>query len=280
VSPASKKKSLKMVKDKKSLLYMVVNASEVLLRNIRDTFLNDAATAAFEWLIKQLPDLVSTFMAKVLKSVVKIVDVVTIGKNLMKAAHAAWDTSKTSKLETGIKKGTPLSVIQSVRDQIKTFGLYAFSSAVQDALVFGLKAGAPGAGEVLDWVKKIFECLLSIFIHFHDMWKLDKVIVEARTKYQAKLYTNARAFQAWYLEVIGDMPIISSYCLAMPMTGSYNNFLSVVSGDSNQLSDADLKTNYDLFQKVQANAKDFVKKHSVKLRSKDATVMQSIKAVQ
>merc|ERR1719384_1741455 len=97
---------------------------------------------------------------------------------------------------------------------------------------------------------------------------------------KANLYTDAAMFQKWFVGVIDTMPIISSYCLAMPMTGSYLSFLSAVSEKGEPLKDEELKKNKDLFETVKNNAMTFIQQHSVKLSSSDPMVQHSLRVAQ
>jgi len=276
-TPAIVGKNMASIANQDSLLSKVVESGKELLRMLLDSFGGDAGEKAFEWLTGQMPSLVANFMSSAFQHLMLGLDVYGIGKNLFNAARAAHDHFKTQHLADGIKSGIPKEVIESVRDQIKAYGLDGLSAAVQDALVVGLSVGVPAVGSIVGLIKSIFDFIITAFVHFHDMWKLDGVIEQAKNHWQAKLYTDAKAFRKWYVEVIKDMPILSSYCLAMPMTGSYFGFLAMVGKDGKALTPKELKTNHDLFERVKASAKSFIGDHSVKLKSDDPMVMQSIK---
>merc|ERR1712045_547175 len=87
---------------------------------------------------------------------------------------------------------------------------------------------------------------------------------------------DAKKFYEWYKEVVEDMPIVSSYALANPLTGNYHGFLSVLSKTGRTVTDRQLKQNHDALNTLQNKAREFMKQHSVKLVSDNRLVMFAI----
>jgi hypothetical protein len=254
----------------------VVTAAHEMLDELVTWFADSAAAEAKQWLKAQLEEIVISFVANILKSWGLVGDAASLVKNVGASVKAGWETFVTRKLEDGIKSGAPKIIIEGVRDQIKDYGLKSFGKAVVSALTMGLNAALPGVGEVIDTIKTILVFIHGAFVHYHDLSLFKKVIKDAGVQHNAQLYTKPLQFQTWFVEAVKTMPIISSYCLVMPMTGSYMSFLSVMSEEGKPLSDSELKENKKLFEKVKGDAKEFVQWHSVQLSSTDALVHHSL----
>ena len=164
-------------------------------------------------------------------------------------------------------------------------------SALSDALIAGLNAANPAIASIASAVRSIFGFIAKVFFHFRQVFKLKKIMIEAKEhKDVNKLHEKPKEFNDWYGDMIKDMPIISCYCLAMPMTGSFYGFLNqvVVSSSSSNsdgnntnntklaLTQEQLKENHELFEDVKVRARQFVKEHSIKLNSDDPVVKMSI----
>ncbi len=76
--------------------------------------------------------------------------------------------------------------------------------------------------------------------------------------------------------MIKDLPIISAYCMTMPLTGSYYGYLAAVAYDGTPMSEKQLKRNYHVFTNVKRWASTFVQDYAVKLYSPDKIVNHSL----
>merc|ERR1712045_610078 len=87
---------------------------------------------------------------------------------------------------------------------------------------------------------------------------------------------NPEKFRKWYFKQVEDMPIISCYCLAMPITGHYQGFLSVTSDNGSPLPTPGIRQNLQEFERIKGWARSFIQQHSVILYSAEAQVEDSI----
>jgi hypothetical protein len=228
------------------------------------------------WILGRLPDVVKTLMKRVLQECLALgADVINMARGVGNAAVAAWDAWCSKDLTAGINPGVPTKVIESVQNQIQAFGIKNFVISMMEATFFTLKITTP-VGQVLGSVKTILGYVAELFFHLHATYRLNSIIKDARTQFDQNLADNHDKFSKWYLKVINDMPIISCYCLAMPFTGSYNGFLTVMTKKGRPLSTNKLKKNLKEFERVQAWAKYFVQSHSVAIHSSIEAVQLSI----
>merc|ERR1712183_657624 len=146
----------------------------------------------------------------------------------------------------------------------------------------GLEASLPMVGQFVSAVRDILGHIGELFYHYRDTRKLELIIQDAQRKCERldrepdNLVDNAELFYEWYKEVVSDMPIISSYALASPLTGSYYGFLSSVSKGGRWLTQNDLAYNFDSLKTLKREAVAFMTKHNVKLASQDVLVAASI----
>ena len=251
----------------------IIESVKQLVAKLVEQFPGDAAEKAANWITEQTPEVV----AEVLGSVCQHLGcAIAIAGNLKRAVSAAVDYFKTRDLESGLVSGQPKIVIESIREQIAMFGFQGLLLALEKALMAGIASANPAIGSIVGAIRSIMAFVIKAFLHFRETWKLNKVIEQAKAHYEAKLWEDANAFYKWYIDVIAELPIISCYCLAMPMTGSYFGFLSMTSPDGLALSQAQMKEFYDLFEDVKGRAKQFVGTHGVKLTSDDPIVSLSL----
>ncbi len=236
----------------------------------------ELAKQAAQFVVNALPDVILKVLGGVLSQLGAVKDFVS---GLSAAAKAAIKVWKTRNLEEGIISGHPRMVVNSVRDQIKAAGYDGVKEAVKAALVGGLGiAGAGVAGTIVSALMTLYSVVTGMFGHLKEVYKLNKVFTEAKRKLTAKLYEQAEGFNEWFKGVIKDLPIISSYCMTMPMTGSYYGFLTLVTTDGTELRYKELERNYALFNSIKAEAKGFIDDHGIKLSSSDPIVSLSLKA--
>lgn len=236
------------------------------------------AEEAANFVIKGLPDLLVQVLGGLLS---KITTVYAVIKGLAQAGSAGiavWSTRDCSK---GIIAGAPREIIDSVRDQIKADGYKGVQDAVKAGVLAGLSA-IPGAGDVVgaiaSAISSIYAFVTKVFDHFREIHHLKKVIKEASSNLQGKLHEEAANFNKWFKKTIAFLPIVSSYCMSLPLTGSYYGFLTLVSTDGTELSYKELQRNYGMLNDVKKWAQKFVKDHSVRLSSSNKVVAHSIGA--
>jgi hypothetical protein len=236
----------------------------------------DVAQQAAEFVIRGLPDLLVQVLGGLLS---KVTTVVAVIKGLAQAGTAAVAIWRSRDCSKGILSGGPREIVDSVRQQIKEDGYKGVKDTLKAAVLAGLSA-IPGAGDVVgaiaSAIASVYAFVTKVFDHFREMGHLKKVIKEAKANLAGKLYDEAPNFQIWFKKTIAFLPIVSSYCMCLPLTGSYYGFLTLVSADGSQLSYKELERNYGMFSDVKKWAKKFVEEHSVKLFSANKVVQHSI----
>merc|ERR1712151_1448991 len=125
--------------------------------------------------------------------------------------------------------------------------------------------------------------IAELFYWYKDTKKIEGIVKDAQGKYKdikagkkGNYAKDAKKFYEWYKEVVEDMPIVSSYALANPLTGNYHGFLSVLSKTGKTVTAEQLKQNLNSLNTLKDKAREFMGKHSVKLVSEDRLVMASI----
>jgi hypothetical protein len=257
--------------------------------------LNDLYNAVVEWLKKmiaeqnlvgkiaegigeliiQMPQLIGAVFASILS---ELGNVVGIGKNIYNAISSYGTYRHRAELENGIMSGHPKKIIESVYEQIKQ----SIKDSGKEALLSGLKMGvnvaSAGAGVVVNAIANFFSFIYKLFVRIKDTIKFRKVIEEAAIKDDK--YTNADAFQTWFQGVITQLPIISSYCLTMPMTGSFYGFLAATSTNNSSFSFNQLERNNNMFNDVKKRAFSYIGNSDLKVTSTDKMVQQSLTIAQ
>jgi hypothetical protein len=221
-----------------------------------------------------LPELVKQVLGALLQNLGAALD---IAGNLVKAGRAAVATFSSRHLEEGVMSGHPRIVVTSVRDQIKDSGWDAVKDAVKTALVTGINVANPIAGTVVSAIAAIYKFVTDLYSRIKDRVKLRGLITDSKTKLTEGLHLEADQFNTWFKSAISDLPILSCYCMCMPMTGGYYGFLTLVTADNTQMSCATLERNYGEFNDVKVWARKFVKSDKITLKSDDNIVKHSIK---
>merc|ERR1711920_19631 len=208
----------------------------------------------------------------VLKELKTVQTLATITKNVVAGVRAAVDVWTTRNLIDDIRQGTPTLIIEGVRKQIKSHGLWSVLGAVGDALTVGMNVLLPGVGELVGTIKSILGYIAELFYHYKDTTKIRAIIADSQKKYQdaakgkrGNYVKDAKQFYNWYKGVVEDMPIVSSYALANPLTGNYHGFLSLLSKEGETVTDNQLKKNLKSLDTLKDTARTFIQKHSVKL---------------
>ena len=252
---------------------------KTLISNIKDYLaqiagpLNDLARAAVNAIANMLPDLLKTILGAVLQNLGAAIE---ITKNLVQAGRAAVGVFSSRHLEDAVMSGHPRIVVGAVREQIKDSGWDGVKGAVKTALLTGAGAANPVLGAVATAVASAYKFITDLWSRIKDRLRLGALIKEATEKRRARLYEDAAAFNDWFKNTIKDLPVLSCYCMCMPLTGSYYGFLTLVSSDNTPMSYETLERNYGEFNDVKIWARKFVKDCKVTLRSDNALVQHSI----
>jgi len=233
----------------------------------------ELAGQAVRAIVAYLPELLKKILGAVLQNLGNVVDIV---RNLAKAGKAAIATFNTRNLEDVILSGHPRNVIHAVRDQIKDYGLNGVKVAVKSALLAGIGVANPIAGAVCNAIASVYKFVTDLYTRYKDRLKLNALILAANGHLLSRLYDDAARFNAWFLEAIKDMPVLSSYCLCMPMTGGYYGFLTVIGTDGSAMSYQQLERNYAQFNDVKQWAHKLVAKDSIRLESSNSLVAHSL----
>merc|ERR1712087_166774 len=209
--------------------------------------------------------------------------IATLAGNLGNAVEAAWNIWKTRNLIDDIKQGAPSVIIEGVRNQITSHGLWSLLDTVANALTLGLNMALPGVGNIVATIKDILGYIAELFYWYKDTKKIEAIVKDAKQKYKyvkkgikGNYAEDAHEFYKWYQGVVEDMPIISSYTLANPLIGNYHGFLSILSQTGQIVTDTQLKQNLKSLDTLKTKAREFMDKHSVRLVSKDKLVAASI----
>ncbi len=225
-------------------------------------------------IINGLPQMIKAIFGGILAN---ITGVYNIGKGLKGAYKAGKSYYSTRKFSDEIKSGHPKTIIEGVRKQIKDSGWGSFRDAVKAGAMMGVAALNPVVATFVGVLTSAFSFFKDLVHRFKETHKLTEVFTKARELLRTGLHRKPAKFQKWFLETIKDMPILSSYFLTMPLTGSYYGFLAVVSYDGSKKSMKQLERNYLVFNDVKKWASKFVKGHAIKIWSDDAIVNHSLK---
>merc|ERR1712045_1087005 len=177
------------------------------------------------------------------------------------------------------KPGPPQDVIESVQGKIRSEAFSNLLNALYIVVTKSIEFAAPGSSlalEIIDALKNAVNYIVEVFCHIRDLKHLKRIKDEAVVMFDNKLWTDPSKFQTWYKGTLVAMPLVACYCLAMPLTGHYSGFLSVLSEEGLPLSDSTLKRNKKDIDTVQEWAREFVQKHTVKLTSDNSVVKFSI----
>merc|ERR1712151_1374834 len=136
----------------------------------------------------------------------------------------------------------------------------------------GMNVLLPGVGKLVGTIKSFLGYIAELFYHYKDTTKIRAIIADSKDKYQdatngkkGNYIQDGSKFYEWYKGVVEDMPIVSSYALANPLTGSYLGFLSLLSKQGKTVTDKQLQENLKYFDTLKDTARTFIQRHSVKL---------------
>jgi hypothetical protein len=258
----------------KGFLKSLLDALKDYLGSLAGTAGEYAARAA-QFVIANLPDLLKTVLGAVLKNLTSAVE---IAGNLVKATRAALATFQSRNLEDAILSGHPRNVIHGVREQIKDDGKGALKDAAKSALLTGISTLNPIAGTVCAAVASVYKFVTDLYSRYKDRLKLSALIDDAKKKLGASWLVSRppEEFNAWFLDAIKDMPLLSSYLMCLPMTGSYYGFLTLVTTDGSEMAYGALERNYGMFNDVKVWARKFVQADKIKLRGDNELVNHSL----
>lgn len=231
------------------------------------------AAQAVRAIVAYLPELLKKILGAVLQNLGNVVDIV---KNLAKAGKAAIATFSTRNLEDVILSGHPRNVIHAVRDQIKDNGMDGVKDAVKGALLTGIGVANPIAGTICSAIASVYKFVTDLYTRYKDRLKLAALIQAAKAQLESRLYEDAYRFNKWFLEAIKDLPVLSSYCLCMPLTGSYFGFLTLIGTDGSAMSYSQLERNYAQFNDVKKWARKLVIEDKIRLESSNRLVAHSL----
>lgn len=204
--------------------------------------------------------------------------IINIGKNIKSAVSAYGTYRHKSELEAGILSGHPKQIVSSVHDQIRGTIKDGAKGVLKQALLIGLDVAMVGASTVLKAFMGVIEFVYALYTRFKETRKLRKAFEDARTK--KDIYRDASAFQKWFADIIKDLPIISCYCMSMPLTGSYFGFLAATSTNNSSFSFAQLERNNMLFDDMKNSGRNFIADHGIKILSDDPMVAMSLNVAQ
>lgn len=256
-------------------LKSLLAALKTYLTDLAGETAREYARLAAQFIIDHLPELLKTVLGAVLKNLTSAVE---IAGNLAKATRAAVAAVKSRNLESAILSGHPRNVINGVRDQIKGDALGALWDATKAALMTGISTANPVAGTVCAAVASVYKFVTDLYSRYKDRLKWNALIDDAKRKLSTSwLVSRApEEFNTWFLEAIKDLPLLSSYMMCMPITGSYYGFLTLVSTDGTEMSYGELERNYGLFNDVKVWARKFVSADKIKLHGDNPLIQQSL----
>jgi len=251
------------------------NAIVGWLKELMKTELVAGVVAGVTELISQLPKVLGVVFSSLLS---ELGNVIGIARNI-KSAISAYSTYRhRQELEEGIASGHPKKIIESVHHQIKQ----SIKDAGKDILFSGLKIGlniaSAGAGVVLNALASVIMFIKKIYERIKKTAQLRTVLSEAAIKDDK--WDDADVFQDWFLDAITKLPIISCYCLTMPMTGSYYGFLAAASTNDTSFSFSQLARNNQLFNDVKDKAFSYIQDSDLKITSANSMVAQSLLVAQ
>merc|ERR1712151_1408180 len=108
------------------------------------------------------------------------------------------------------------------------------------------------------------------------IYKMECITLDAQKQYEIAqndrrggLFRDANKFQKWFKDVIDDMPIVASYVMGNPLTGSFTGFLSASSKGGPALTDWVLGDNLKRLDDVKEFARKFIQESETKIEAKD-----------
>ncbi len=257
-------------------------------------FLNEVYNAVVGWLKEKMKgDLVSGIASEIAQLMGKIPqmigmifsgvlselsNVVGIGRNLVSAISAYSTYRNRDELEEGVVSGHPKIIIESVYEQIKESIKNSGSEILLSGLKIGVNIASAGAGVILNALASFIMFISNIYQRIKSTAMLREVLAQARIK-DAK-WSDADEFQKWFLGAIKKLPIISCYCLTMPMTGSYYGFLAATATNNSSFSFNQLERNNHIFNDVKKRAFSYIGDSDLKISSTDSMVALSLKIAQ
>jgi hypothetical protein len=294
ISTGKKRRSEDKALKKNKLFKRVVKAAKDLVKKFSKVsgtvaqFSKRAMQEVSKWLAKHIPDIVLVFMRNVVKSLLPLGDMISIGSDLISAVRLGYDAYKASNVAGAIKSGDFQTVFNTIRKQIKYDAIGKVANSVKTALTGALKL-APPVGQIASVIQSVMGFIVRVYYHFRHTYKMDQVLFMARKLYPKATkeagrgkgyFKDAAQFHKYFTGIVGDMPVIASYVLGNPLTGSYNGFLSAIQECGGCLSEAQLRSNAKVLDNVKGYARSYIQKHSVKLVSADKVTALALSIAQ
>jgi len=235
----------------------------------------EALNQVGQWLCNEIPKIIKTFLGAILSEITPLKDFKKIATNLKEAAVKGYTAYRSSDLSTLLRSGEAAQVVEAIVVQIKKSALTHVAKGLDKGFTSLLKM-TPPLGQVYGAMKKAYNYIAKIYFHFRDVYKMERIVHDAHEQYEiAKrdrnggLFRDANKFQKWFKDVIDDMPIVASYVMGNPLTGSFTGFLSASSKGGPALTDWVLGDNLKRLDDVKEYARQFIKDSETKIEAKD-----------
>jgi len=234
----------------------------------------EALVQVGQWLCNEIPRIIKTFLGAILSELDPFKDFKNIATNLKKAAEKGYTAYRSGDLSKLLRSGEAAQVVEAVVVQIKTSALTHVAQGLDKGFTSLLKM-APPLGQVYGAMKKAFNYIAKIYFHFRNIYKMERIVLDAQTQYEKAmkdkrggLFRDANKFQKWFKDVIDDMPIVASYVMGNPLTGSFTGFLSASSKGGQALTDFILADNLKRLDDVKEYARQFIQESETKIEAK------------
>jgi hypothetical protein len=232
-----------------------------------------------QWLSNEIPKIIKTFVVAILKNLTPLKNIKEIANNLKNAAKAGYTAYRSSDLSKLLRSGEAAQVVEGVILQIKKDAFTHVAQALEQTFTSLVKMAAP-VGQIYEAVKQAFTYIAKIYFHFRDIYKMERIIVEAtdlyktamkqkKQKKQGGMFKDSILFQEWFQDVIDDMPIVASWVMACPLTGSFTGYLSATSKEGQDLTDNVLADNLKRLDEVKGYAIKYIQESETKIQPKN-----------
>lgn len=203
--------------------------------------------------------------------------VIDLGKNLAAAVKAAAQVYHSRHLVAATIPGQPRTIVKAVRDQVIGEGKDAMYGAIWTAINIGLNATMPIAGCIMKALVSVYKFIADIVSKNRAIKAIRDVIAGAKVKYDNKAIENGREFRNWFTQVVSQSPLIASYLMCNPYTGSFYGFLAMVASDGSELGFETLQRNLGEFDDTKQAAHRFILASSFQLKSDEKDVGHALR---
>lgn len=218
--------------------------------------------------LKHLIEIIVAGIPEVLKNIASAISSVgltpaKIASSLYTAISSGVLHYKTASLSKSVHIGSTRDIVESIRSQ--TMG--KVKVAIKDMATTALKGAVSLApfGALVTAIIGVLEYVAGLYEHYKERIVVSDILKLACERHHGGIYKDAGEFNSWFKEQIEKSPLLASYMISLPLTGSYYGFLNLFYDDGTEISSDLLRLNYNNIYGLKEAAAGYIRESKIRL---------------